>query len=445
MQYQRVYKLPNLNGGVDIITDTGELITQDRFDDVKNNAGRTGFAYQPAEATPEQIENRYLELLMDEYPDKLDTVETQAKDLTNKYLGITPEPVQKASPKKGNTLAERRQALKQESKGQRMAGDVFTKVIDNELVPWDQRTRGKDGNQIWIGKNAQQFRRAANELKDEIYNASSNTEMIRKLVEQYDYTPGAAEKAVNEVKAGKPFPTLKLGEPNFTADERIAAAIMEGSGIEDVRDWNRMDPVTATDLMAKIGPGPLKGVDAQRRFRPELAIGVLQGLSRDQRRAIVDAKQNGNLKLGQLLSMINTEGTLEDKLLHTQAYMQGKPSERMRDDDQFANYRKDFLVSADMNSYVQNSMDRQIFDRAKGPYNPQVGDDYAMINLNNMREELFDTKIRELLGKGYELVADRSGKLQLVVPRLELPRFTSNDLLDQSIIAEAKARGLRRR
>lgn len=447
MEFQRVFKLPNLSNGIDIITDTGEIISDTRLNEANlpANMRKSGFAYQSAKASPEQIENHYLELLMDAYPDKLDSAESRAKDLTNKYLGITPEPVQKASPKTGNTIAERRQALKQESKGPRMAGQVFQQNIDNELVPWNQRTRGVDGKELWIGKDAQGFRIAANQLQDDIKSSKSESAIIDRLINEFGYTSGAAKKTVDDVNSGKRVPALRLGEPNFTGDERIAAAIMQGSGIEDVRDWNRMDPVTATDLMAQIGGGPLKGVDAQRRFRPELAVSILQGLNRDQRKAVTDAKVNGNQKLGQLLDILNTEGTLEDKLLHTQAYMRGQPSERMRDDDQFANYRKDYLISADMNSYSQNYMDRQIFDRSKGPYDPTVGDNYAMVNLNNMREELFDTKIRELQGKGYELVSGRDGKLQLVVPKLEIPRFSSDNLLDQTIISEAKARSKRRR
>lgn len=444
MASEKVFKLPNLEGGIDILTEGGLKITEDQLNAV-NRDRRSGFNYISAGASPEQIENHYLELLMDAYPDELDNAENKAIDLTNKYLDIKPEPIQKASPKTGNTLAERRQALKQENKGQRMAGQIFQESIDKELVPWEKRTRGVDGNELWVGKDAQGFRIAANNLAAEIKASNSEPEILNKLINEYGYTSGAAKKTYDEVKADRQIAALRLGEPNFTGDERIAAAIMQGSGIEDVRDWNRMDPVTATDLMAQIGGGPLKGVDAQRRFRPELGVNILQGLNRNQRKAVTDAKVNGNQKLGQLLDILNTESTLEDKLLHTQAYMRGQPSEKMREDDQFANYRKDYLISADMKNFRQNFMDSQIFDRPSGPYNPTVGDDYAMVNLNNMREELFDTKIRELKNKGYELVSGRDGKLQLVVPSLEIPRFSSNNLLDQTVISEAKARNKRRR
>jgi hypothetical protein len=440
----RLYKLPNLEGGIDLITENGKQIDEAEFNAVNKERGRkSGFVYQSAAATPEMIENHYTELMFDRVTtdEELQAVAANAKAETNKYLGIEEPVIQKAAPKTGNTIAERREALKQESRGQRMAADVFRKDLDAQLIPWAQRTRGVDGLEPWIGQTAPQFRQRINELTEEIRRSPSSTQMEGMLIDKYGYTPGGAERAVRKVRNMKAFPSLKLGEPNFTADERIAASIMQGSGIEDVRDWNRMDPVTATDLMAQIGPGPLKGVDAQRRFRPELAIAVLQGLNKNQRAAITDAKEDGNKKLGQLLDLINTQDTLEDKLLHTQAYMRGKPSQRMEDDELFANYRKDYLISGDMNSYQQDDTDSQIFERARGPYNPRVADSYAMINLNNMREELFGTKIRELESKGYALETDRKGKLKLIVPQLEIPRFTSSNLLDQSIIDEAVSRG----
>ena len=73
---------------------------------------------------------------------------------------------------------------------------------------------------------------------------------------------------VADVLRGRKLTTLAIGVPNAAADEGIANAILRGSGI-DAAIANTGDPVTATDILARIGSGPAKGVDAQRQFNPD--------------------------------------------------------------------------------------------------------------------------------------------------------------------------------
>ena len=88
-----------------------------------------------------------------------------------------------------------------------------------------------------------------------------------------------------------------------------------------------------------------------------------------------------------MMFQINSPELMEDKFMQSRAFNLN-PSKTMASDQNFENYRKDYLVSADMRDFEPNEIDESLFRFNQGPYNPRPGQDYRMVDLNMMREDL---------------------------------------------------------
>ena len=382
------------------------------------------------------------------YPDDLERSMIEAE----KEFQAFKAPKQIATPKSKKKVSEnsvegRRLALKDQTKGTRMAGEGFAALLDDAMEPWEQRERRR-GDDIWFAKSAPSFERAAMGITTDIRNAEGNASRLGELRDQliYEYGHGVkqADQEIADLTSGRhdKLATLRIGVPNAAADEGIANAIMRGSGI-DVSINNQGDPITATDLMANIGSGPAKGVDAARQFRQNgLKINMFNNLPRGVAEYMEDEiNRNPDKKLGIIIDMLNKSEYNDDKFMQSLLYNKA-PGPKLQ--EMFDTVRKDYLISADMRGVPVSRQDRKIFGSKNtgnhGSYNPILGQDYRMVDLNMARDELLNTKIGELQLRGYDFRGSMGTNFGLVMPNDEIKRYSANALLDPVIMQEVKRR-----
>ncbi len=437
----------------------------DGYDEPMDNAGLAQVAkdlqgyvrVQPGAVDQERVD-KYVRGaiendLLNQYPDDLDKAVNEANKAFDAYKGVnvsTPA-IQAATPKSSaspNSLKARKERLKDQSKGTRMASDVFNTELSQALVPWNQRER-QTGDDIWMGQDARGFEREALKITDEIRSAEGNAsrlkDMQEMLINEYGHGAKQAYNEVQDVLKGDVLTTLKLGVPNAAADEGIGAAILRGSGVDTIIN-NQGDPITATDYMGRIGSGELKGIDAARQFNQNaLKIGMFQQLPRGvNRRMEEEIMSNPDKKLGVIIDMLNNRNYSEDKFMHSLVYNKA-PGRKLQ--DEFDTLRKDYLMSADMRGFRQNAIDSKIFTRGAGnhgSYNPVLANDYRLLDLNMARDELLNTQIGALNDKGYRLRAVGGKNFAMYMPNSEVARFSNNDLLDKGILQEVNRRVRRR-
>ena len=104
------------------------------------------------------------------------------------------------------------EALRDISRGPRMAGDERAQLILKELKQWKDRTRGETyGYDFWVGKNAESYALEAESLKKEILaNLGTKPEKraIRaKLEKKFGY---GTNQAKQEITCDSPLATQTL-------------------------------------------------------------------------------------------------------------------------------------------------------------------------------------------------------------------------------------------
>ncbi len=437
MASEKVFKLPNLQGGIDILTESGSQITEEQLNAV-NRDRRSGFNYISAGASPEQIENHYLELLMDAYPDELDSAESKAKSLSNEYLGIkTPET------KAQELLSDKVKQYAQPVQGTAgISNALFEQGLKQRLTPWASRKRNDglyDDKAWWVNKDINGFNNKANELVREIELAdgspASRLSIINGLRNDNGYGTIQATEEFDRVNKGEDIAARVMGVPNASADEGINTYLMQASGL-DAEAWNRGDPIYATDHMVTIGDGTKIGIDSQRRMGSRaMNIGVLTGQNnlqaaiRQLRQAI--ALNNGTLR--EVLGGIRSGRSREDKLLQTLDY---NPSNWYR--SKHDKIRKDMLMSSDMSSWRQNPNEAATFTAQRhGPYNPTLGAGWEMYDLNALRADIMDRPMGELKDMGIQF-GGQKGKLSMNITQPSLQRYANTSMLDSGIISMAR-------
>jgi hypothetical protein len=380
-------------------------------------------------------------------------LERADKDAASLMGDVVEEPKQFAQAKTKVSLRDAQKAeLKDQIIGQRMAGKEFQPLLEKAMQPWARRDPKKEQG-LQVGRTVKGFERAANNLADDIWEASGSpvdTQSIKnEMIGRLGYGRIEAEQQIKAIQedGNRTLKAISIGIPNASADEGIARALMSASGIGQVEDWAKGDPHWSTDIMAQIGSGPRKGIDAQRRASDNLKLGILmnmRGRTAADARNELNSLTNENTKFGRLLQAINSPNMSEDKFLHTLLY-NSNPSPRIR--NEFENIRKDFIISADMRGIRRPRIDDEVFASRHGAYNPTAGNDYQMIDLNMMRDELLNTKMSELKTKGYRFDTQQirgKGSLHMFVPNQEIIRFSNNNLLDREIINEITKRRIRR-
>ena len=141
-------------------------------------------------------------------------------------------------------------------------------------------------------------------------------------------------------------------------------------------------------------------------------------------------QRQGNKTLGSLLKELQSNRTKEDKFLQT--------VDRRFNPNASANLRRNIETIKKITSSVQIEEDIQALwiarldiDYVHGPYNPELPQSWNLVNLNNMREELLNTRISELIRKGINIRGyNNSGTLSMILPETQVQHFSEKDLLN---------------
>ena len=221
--------------------------------------------------------------------------------------------------------------------------------------------------------------------------------------------------------------TQNISVPHANSDEALSRAVMSHSGWNPVTPANT-DLVMATDVRAEIDNVPYL-IDAQSRngVQGELNLAVAHNSP-----GIRDAlRNNPTTPLIDFINArrLNTKGMFEGKLLHTpdSKYNPIQTNRFMRDQ---ANQRKDFLISSNRAGNSSKGM-------PKGPYNPELPRNWALVDLEMARDQLLRKNLRQLEAAGYRVGQYDSDALSLVIPAAKLGNFQNSSVQIPSEINEA--------
>lgn len=221
--------------------------------------------------------------------------------------------------------------------------------------------------------------------------------------------------------------TEAISVPHANSDELLSRAVMSHSGWNPVTPANQ-DIVMATDVRAEIDNIPYL-IDAQSRngSQGELNLAVAHNSP-----GITDALR-GN-KSTPLIDFLNarrlsSKGMFEGKLLHTpdDRYNPIQSQRFMRDQ---SNQRKDFLISS-------NRAGNSIKGMRKGPYNPELPRNWALVDLEMARDQLLRKNLSQLEAAGYRLGRFENDALSLVIPASKLQNFQNTSVQIPSEVNEA--------
>ncbi len=449
------------NGGTAYMLDN-QLYSEEEFKSQNKQlmeAGQRGINAIPS--SPEEAANDMLKQYVDKLTaealenddlEALNNVDTRANQIISD-LNKETKPTQVAlptTPKTKNSRQARISKILETSKGAAVDKNKAAELIERSLIPWVSRKKG-DGqpgdDAYWVGEDVFGFKRNADAIKADVIDARGNQkrldEMKRRLMDLGGYGPIQASDQINDILNGRLengyIHDLSKGVPNASADEGINAAIMEASGIDNWKA-NTRDPIHAVDHHARIGSG-VKGIDSQRRFGKNINMSVYDNLP-DARAAARDLNvtASNSEKLWQVLDRIGGNGRgFEGKYMANREWNRN-PSRNYL--EQESDLQKDFLISSDARGLILPEEDLQFFTpRRHGPYNPQLGEDFRLINLNRMREELNNMSmgaIRERYGNNLFDVGSVNGRiprqLKLAMSPKMINLFSQQDLLDSQVL-----------
>ena len=307
-------------------------------------------------------------------------------------------------------------------------GDV-EELLRKASVPWIDRPQGPNVSS-WQGRDLQGFVKDTKDIERFIRGGAHNPQFVKDwLVSNRNYNPSGqgweARMTIDEVLDGRMRnnettgqPMLRqraMGIPNTEADETLSMALLESSGLGNIRAGNG-NPVYATDILGTIDANDV-GIDAQMRTRRNgaLTLGMLKSVPSVQRAA-------------EQLNSATSNTTLRQALSHLQ-------SKKGVKENNFENYRKDYLISSDRRGFRPSQSDIQGIDRHHGPYNPELPSDWKMIDLNRMRGDLLDQPVRDLVADGqYRFRGYNGGGLNMIVPHKEIIRLSDAELLDEDVL-----------
>ncbi len=364
-----------------------------------------------------------------------------------KFLGLetqvaTPA-IQAATPKSNNS-------------SNRMAGSSsFKENLDEALKPYKQQERTDTNRGIAVGNDIQEYDRKLQEIESKIRDARGDSKATKQIItslrELYGYGAKQAKSEVENLQIGrnKRLSETEMGIPNARADERLALLALNASGIE-AEDWNKGDPINATDLMMGEA-GNRKGIDVNRQFGNNFNLPIFQKLSDEQARFMtMELARNPNIKISELLKEFKTGRISEDKLMHTiDPAFNPNPSRFVR--ESIDAIRKDYLISSNMQGWQQSPKEKEIFKFVHGPYNPTAGKDIDVIDLNWVRENVLGRSLNELradfrgdirtkVSGGKTFAGEGKNKLNLVMPRQSIIQMGEGGLLDRNIVSEINKR-----
>ena len=325
--------------------------------------------------------------------------------------------------------------------GRRFAGGRLVEV----MAPWKLSSLENAGN--WVGKTEDEWLQHTQAIKKDIINRMSGRSgksydrelqyIIEDLMEQEQYSREGAADAVRSLMRGsyksqqagqspiqRVISEIDIGTPHTNADEQIALAVLNESGIP--AQFNNRAGIHNTDFILPVQGGSL-GIDAQQTFarNGNLSLGVSQKLT-----GIRDAWQTqGSRKLQSIINELrkkaqdNPRGGRFDgsemKLLET-ADPRFNPASLATGEfkeigEEGVGKQKDYLIIANRAGQANarmkeltKSLDRPS-GKTKGPYDPTAPKDIDLVSLGNLRQALLDMTPEQLEAKG-----------------ITLPRYTSN-------------------
>lgn len=434
-----------------------------------NAAGQPGI--KTIQSTPDEQANDMLSQYVDKLTaealenddlEALNNVDKRSNQIVND-LSKKSTPIQQAAvatPKTKNSRQARISRILETSKGTAVSTENAESLIERALIPWVSRKKG-DGqpgdDAYWVGEDVFGFKRNADAIKADVLDARGDkirlNEMKRRLMDLGGYGPLQAKDQINDILNGRLengyIHDLSKGVPNASADEGINAAVMEASGIDNWKA-NTRDPIHAVDHHARIGSG-IKGIDSQRRFGKNINMSVYDNLP-DARAAAreLNVTAADSEKLWQVLDRIGGNGRgFEGKYMANREWNRN-PSRNYL--EQESDLQKDFLISSNARNLIMPEEDLQFFTaRRHGPYNPQLGQDFRLINLNRMREELNNMSmgaIRESYGNHLFDVGSVNGRipkqLKLAMSPEMMNLFSQTELLDSQVLKVAEKMKRRR-
>jgi hypothetical protein len=245
----------------------------------------------------------------------------------------------------------------------------------------------------------------------------------------------------NRFDSGRFLRTELYGVPHAYADEELSMAMLRGSGFKPVQAFNE-EYVTGTDISAFIGNEPYK-VDAQARTsrsrngRPPLSLGVIMGdnnVDPDTWERIL--RNNPDTSLLSLIEQesANRRGLKGDKLLHTNDSNWNVVNPELFD----SRRQKDYIITSSRPNTAR-------FDRVgrikRGPYDRQLPNDWALVDMNKAREQLLTKSYNQLQAEGVNTLTGRGG-LTLSVPESYISsKLTNMDIpLDPRVVKQLTRR-----
>ena len=344
----------------------------------------------------------------------------------------------------------------------------FDQRLDEAMTPWGLRDAVK-GSPLQHNQDLPGFMKASraeyNRLRDifegEDYQSrgkggkkSRKNELKAELVEKYGMSLKEAELEIGDVLKGMnpnaPWDWVdrndvkmanlrqaRLGVPSAAADEGISELGLELAGFTKVGRMNVDNPF-ATDLQGTLGSGPALGIDAQQRMSREglnLALFSLDNpafANQLTKETVLKAINEGKSlrQFMEELSSIDGAKFKEDKGLQSRFNRH-----QITEDSNFQRNRmagdrlagsdffKDLIISSGRADY-EDPMEPGYLRRF-GPFDPERPSDIQLVDLNQMRDDIFDIPMGNIRGDtGLRLNPMKNAKgasvLKLIVPNRKI-------------------------
>ena len=250
-------------------------------------------------------------------------------------------------------------------------------------------------------------------MEQEQYSKEGAADAVRSLMKGSYKSRQAGESPGQRV-----ISEIDIGTPHTNADEQIALAVLNESGIP--AQFNNRAGIHNTDFVLPVKGGAL-GIDAQQVFarNGSINLGISQGLT-----GIKDAwNTQGGRKLQSIINELrdkaqnNPRGSQFDgsemKLLETADPRFNPPSlatgEFKEIGGEGVGKQKDYLIVSNRYGQMNEEMKRltRSVDRpggkVKGPYNPTAPEDIDLISLSNLRQALLELTPEQLEARGVTL------------------------------------------
>jgi len=286
----------------------------------------------------------------------------------------------------------------------RFAGQRIKDVLEYIDTPTAGRDRGRNDPSFY-GWTESQWMKSQDNLHQRIQRDGPTESILKTLANEHGMSEQEinkyiewSEKANNNVSRA-----VSYGTPHAQTGETLALKALQASGI-DARMGNLTNPQD-TDLQVMVGR--LKRLmDVQYRIndgRDMMALGALMGL---RHKTGLDAwfDAPANVTFGSIIDNAidrNNGRYLTDKLTHERGARDTRPGQV-----------KDYLITGRID---RNNVSNLTGNINHGNWDATAPDSFSVVNMDRLRDGLFNTSKRDLIKQGVRVVGDKK-KLKLNVP-----------------------------